>query len=53
MIKIKHKKLHLGATLLSGFVCALHLATPGSSSKHTINAFINFYLNCVMWKRRK
>ena len=27
--------------------------TAGSSPKHTISAFINLCLNCVMWKRRK
>ena len=28
---------------LSGFICAFHPATPGSSTKHTIYAFINLY----------
>ena len=28
---------------LSGFICAFHPATPGSSTKHTIYAFINVY----------
>ena len=28
-------------------------ADPGSSPKHTKDAFINIYLNCVVWERRK
>ena len=38
---------------ISGFVCPFHLAAPGSSPKHTIYAFINLYLNCSLWNRRK
>ena len=36
---------------LSEFVCAFHPATPGSNPKHTIYAFINLNLNCIMLKR--
>ena len=38
------------AQLLSGFVYIFHPAAPGSSPKHTIYAFINLYLNYVLWK---
>ena len=39
--------------LLSGFVCALHPATLGLNTKHTIYALINLNMNCDMLKRRK
>ena len=42
--------------LLSGFVCAYHPATPGSSPKHTIYAFysqILYLIVIVLRKRRK
>ena len=37
-------------TQLSGFVCAFHPTALGSSPKHTIYAFINLLINCVMWR---
>ena len=36
--------------MLSGFVCIFHPAAPGSSPKHTIYAFSNLFMNCVVWK---
>ena len=47
--EVKYKKIGV-SPLLSGFVCVFH---SGSSPKHTFNAYMNLYLNCVMWKRRK
>ena len=29
-----------------------NLPPQGSSPKHTIYAFLDLYLNCVMWKRQ-
>ena len=38
---------------LSGFVCSFHPAAPGFESQEHHLCFLNLYLNCIMWKRRK
>ena len=45
---------NLGVPLyLSGFVCAYHLASPGSSPKHTIYTFYGQILYCICHRVEK
>ena len=42
-----------GAVIAQWILLRLPSCHPGSSPKHTIYIFLNLYLNCVTWKRRK